>query len=815
MNPQEQRDLGGEPEKPALYESQFQSSMAAVPIQRKAGTPETATEKETQRPNNTGLPDNLKTGLEQLSGMDMSGVRVHYNSSKPTQLNALAYTQGTEIHVAPRQEQHLPHEAWHVVQQRQGKVKPTIELLGRPINDDHALEKEADVMGKQAVNHSLNAVQRKQGSGSSFTSQNLTSATATLKENKSRSVSNSVTQKKNDVNKGFGFVDNRPKAVAQRKLQEMASNSLQSQKVPQLYRMTNFNSLTSVPIQRVLVGSLKHINESYLKKFTSEFEQLTSFKNRKGVLELLKELPTTLESDQELLREIPNALASLGLVGAKPAPSEKAVAPAKKAVTPPPLVASAPTRREAPEREKVAEKPIGSAPRLPGPMRVPVSAPSEPTPIDRGSTIVASAPTRREAPEREKVAKRPIGRVPESPGPMRPGPVPFGPTPLDRSEPRARDQRETTHSPAVIRQQLASKEALDEAVEALGEKDVGAIEKVPSPLIINYVWVGNSKLNGLAKFNIYSWGAIGCDVNIYAIRLDNTAPSHDALGIAKDDVTKVFDLRQELEDDNSASKESPTGIMSGAREVLSNWAERSQGREVDKKNMEWLFAIGDLAKSYIGATRRGIVLDLKVGPSEHLSDYAKCFHERFVSYSRAGKTGAEVENQSMGTMQVGEELRTLYAEAFASKLERFGGVAKQEMLKKGPQDGDPNTITGWHGQSWMNDTPRAKRQGWKNINTARHLPDRAEAFKQLPNGSEVANTPYQVSEPRGQGHGPFRVFKAAEEQTLQGQSLTTKEDLQRLATEVYENQLRRLPIRRLPKEAQAFIDKAAAVIKEI
>jgi len=71
-----------------------------------------------KKPNNTGLPDNLKSGVEQLSGISLDGVKVHYNSEKPAQLNALAYAQGTDIHVGPGQEQHLPHEAWHVVQQR-------------------------------------------------------------------------------------------------------------------------------------------------------------------------------------------------------------------------------------------------------------------------------------------------------------------------------------------------------------------------------------------------------------------------------------------------------------------------------------------------------------------------------------------------------------------------------------------------------------------------------------------------------------------------------------------------------------------------
>jgi Domain of unknown function (DUF4157) len=102
--------------------------------------------------NKTGLPTQLQSGVEALSGMSMDAVRVHYNSAKPAQLNAHAYAQGTDIHVAPGQERHLPHEAWHVVQQAQGRVRPTMQMKsGALISDDHGLEKEADVMGARGL----------------------------------------------------------------------------------------------------------------------------------------------------------------------------------------------------------------------------------------------------------------------------------------------------------------------------------------------------------------------------------------------------------------------------------------------------------------------------------------------------------------------------------------------------------------------------------------------------------------------------------------------------------------------------------------
>ncbi|MBL6448136.1 DUF4157 domain-containing protein [Fulvivirga sp. 29W222] len=107
---------------------------------------------QTPNSNKTGLPDNLKAGIENLSGYSMDDVKVHYNSPKPAQLNAHAYAQGTDIHVAPGQEQHLPHEAWHTVQQKQGRVQPTMQMKGgMNVNDDTSLEREADVMGAKAI----------------------------------------------------------------------------------------------------------------------------------------------------------------------------------------------------------------------------------------------------------------------------------------------------------------------------------------------------------------------------------------------------------------------------------------------------------------------------------------------------------------------------------------------------------------------------------------------------------------------------------------------------------------------------------------
>ena len=101
--------------------------------------------------NSTGLPDNLKTGMENLSGFSLDHVKVHYNSEKPATVQAHAYAQGSEIHLASGQEKHLPHELGHVVQQMEGRVQPTTSVGGVAVNDSASLENEATAMGNKAL----------------------------------------------------------------------------------------------------------------------------------------------------------------------------------------------------------------------------------------------------------------------------------------------------------------------------------------------------------------------------------------------------------------------------------------------------------------------------------------------------------------------------------------------------------------------------------------------------------------------------------------------------------------------------------------
>lgn len=138
--------------------SQPVQSLATV--QRRANTSASSRHRTSGGSLAGGVPADLRSGIEALSGVSLEGVRVHRNSSRPAQLHAYAYAQGRNIHIAPGQEKHLPHEAWHVVQQAQGRVRPTASAHGQPINDNPALEREANQMGARALSHKAAPLQQ-------------------------------------------------------------------------------------------------------------------------------------------------------------------------------------------------------------------------------------------------------------------------------------------------------------------------------------------------------------------------------------------------------------------------------------------------------------------------------------------------------------------------------------------------------------------------------------------------------------------------------------------------------------------------------
>jgi hypothetical protein len=103
------------------------------------------------------LPTDVRAKMETAFAADFSDVRVHIGQ-EASSLGAIAYTWGSNIHFAPGQynpytlqgQKLLGHELWHVVQQKNGRVKNPFGG-GVAVVQDHALEAEADRMGIKAA----------------------------------------------------------------------------------------------------------------------------------------------------------------------------------------------------------------------------------------------------------------------------------------------------------------------------------------------------------------------------------------------------------------------------------------------------------------------------------------------------------------------------------------------------------------------------------------------------------------------------------------------------------------------------------------
>lgn len=123
------------------------------------GVSESAAQSQSGNSSHSSLPSNVQSKMENSFGTSFADVNIHKNDESATNMGALAYTQGNNVHFAPGQfspdtqsgQELIGHELTHVVQQREGRVKPTKQGKGMAVNDSPALENEADVLGKKAA----------------------------------------------------------------------------------------------------------------------------------------------------------------------------------------------------------------------------------------------------------------------------------------------------------------------------------------------------------------------------------------------------------------------------------------------------------------------------------------------------------------------------------------------------------------------------------------------------------------------------------------------------------------------------------------
>lgn len=111
----------------------------------------------------------LSSQAQEVASEDFSNVQFK-ESQTASDIGALAYTQGDTITFAPGQFQPntqsgralIGHELTHVKQQRDGRVQPTTQAKGLPVNNDPGLEKEADDIGQQLARTSWMPLEKNQ-----------------------------------------------------------------------------------------------------------------------------------------------------------------------------------------------------------------------------------------------------------------------------------------------------------------------------------------------------------------------------------------------------------------------------------------------------------------------------------------------------------------------------------------------------------------------------------------------------------------------------------------------------------------------------
>lgn len=136
-----------------LLQGKFVSQLHAdtEPISAPGGEPD--------HDDKTGLPDDVRQGMEEAIGGNFSSVQFVTESKKAEEVGALAFTQGKNVEFAPGQFKPdttaglelIGHELTHVDQQEKGTVEPTMEIGEMLVNDDKSKETEADDKGKAAA----------------------------------------------------------------------------------------------------------------------------------------------------------------------------------------------------------------------------------------------------------------------------------------------------------------------------------------------------------------------------------------------------------------------------------------------------------------------------------------------------------------------------------------------------------------------------------------------------------------------------------------------------------------------------------------
>ncbi|RYE91150.1 MAG: hypothetical protein EOO75_09165 [Myxococcales bacterium] len=264
---------------------------------------------------------------------------------------------------------------------------------------------------------------------------------------------------------------------------------------------------------------------------------------------------------------------------------------------------------------------------------------------------------------------------------------------------------------------------------------------------IHFVWIGQDALGPLGVFNILSWLSVGWSVTVTAHPCEAQASRRLFRSIQDPAVARLVagavSVRAlgELIGDPARRRVMPR-TCGAIGELL--------GRDIPRVG----YAIGDLTKPLIAGTERGVVLDLKIGPSPHIAAFPAEPFGDFVSTSRRG---ALVENQCMGSFDLGRS--GAYGAEFDRKinLDSIRGGASGEVIFPGLTAAHTGAFGKIRGRV-VNEVADAQRT-WVFRELYRRLLDHDvdASIRSLRTGSPAG----AWEGPVVNGHGPFRVYQIA------------------------------------------------------
>lgn len=107
------------------------------------------------------VADRIRSNAEEQAQIDLSRIAISYNSPQPEKMHANAFLQNHHIYIKDQNPATLAHEFGHIIQRSHNTIPVSQRQLGNSVNQNHALEKEADMYAEGLLTNTITYPQKK------------------------------------------------------------------------------------------------------------------------------------------------------------------------------------------------------------------------------------------------------------------------------------------------------------------------------------------------------------------------------------------------------------------------------------------------------------------------------------------------------------------------------------------------------------------------------------------------------------------------------------------------------------------------------